>query len=109
MLLNHVGWKVKEKIKIIEDSNILQGTGKKAAVCANLAQQLRLAFGRGKTGSGEEDISASCLHMGIIQSCVGRIPPHIVQAMLTMLARGLNPADITQLAQANFNYIIIFK
>ncbi|KAF7632534.1 hypothetical protein Mgra_00008049 [Meloidogyne graminicola] len=79
MLLNYFGWKCKDK--------------KQAEICSSLAQQLRLSF-EGKI----EDIEG--VHIGIIQSCIDNIPLHIIQAMQTMFAKGLNPADITQLYQA---------
>nr|CAD2201416.1 unnamed protein product [Meloidogyne enterolobii] len=82
MLLNNVGWKCKNQ--------------KQSEICSSLAQQLRLAF-EGK----KEDIEG--VHIGIIQSCIDKIPLHIIQAMQTMFAKGLNPADITQLYQAYSN------
>ncbi|CAK5053064.1 unnamed protein product [Meloidogyne enterolobii] len=91
MLLNNVGWKCKNQ--------------KQSEICSSLAQQLRLAF-EGK----KEDIEG--VHIGIIQSCIDKIPLHIIQAMQTMFAKGLNPADITQLYQVlslNLKFKISFQ
>uniref|UniRef100_A0A183BQ11 Negative elongation factor D n=1 Tax=Globodera pallida TaxID=36090 RepID=A0A183BQ11_GLOPA len=78
MLLNCICWKE---------------SGKKSAICATVVQQLRV-----ECGERLQDIFAA--HIGMMQSCVSQIHAHIVQAVLTMLAKGLNPADVSQLHQA---------
>ena len=71
-----------------------QESGKLAAACAHIRQSLRLVFEK----HGQEDISS--LYISMIQSDTDIIPPHVVQAMLTMIAKqALNPADINQLYQ----------
>ncbi|KAL3116050.1 hypothetical protein niasHT_007350 [Heterodera trifolii] len=78
MLLNYIGWK---------------GSDRKSAICSAVAQKMRT-----ECGERLHDIFAA--QIGMIKACVSPIHAHIVQAVLTMLEKGLNPADISQLHQA---------
>lgn len=84
-------------------------TGKMSAICAHIAQLLRLEFVQ------TERRNICPLFVGIvIQSpepeIADPINPDIVQAMLTMITKqALNPADIQTVYQVFFKELIIKK